>query len=555
MHIIKHKKSTSTLQEQVSQHPTSSIEQNTWRINPGNQGFWKRLYAFWGASAFTPSYLPTPLRRPLAGYMLALLLPFLTVLGIFYLKGIAPELSFVSAPVVLGILIVSLGWGALPGLLATLWGTFLLGFLVLPPHISLALEQIEFFYSMFMFTLVGLGITLLSTQVQRAHHQTIKARADAEAARANLSRILMQALVPIIVLSKDEQRIELVNPNAWQAFGQRPILGKTLQEALPEYASQVAPVIQQVRTNGKEHSIVEHRVLVDQHNDGSLVEQYYNVAYQPMLASDGNVDGVIIIGSDVTEQVQARHKVEHLLAELDNFISVVAHELRTPITAAKMCVQVSERKVQRVLGSQPQVEEKSDLLSLLRKNLQRIEHQLELQNRLVHDLLDASRVRADRMELRPRLYNLVESLQDCVEDQRTLHPDRKIQLIMPEKAEIRIKADPERVQQVINNYLTNALKYSDTDKPVAVEVVLKSNAVSVSVRDKGPGLNEEQQKRIWERFYRAPGIHVRNGSGVSLGLGLFICRSIIERQGGRVGVTSTPGLGSSFWFTLPLSNS
>src|SRR5437899_10107763 len=124
MHTIKHKKSTSTLQERVSQHPASSIEQNTWRINPGNQGFWKRLYAFWGASAFTPSYLPAPLRRPLAGYMLALLLPFLTVLGIFYLKDIAPELSFVSAPVVLGILIVSLCSASLPGLLATLWDTF-----------------------------------------------------------------------------------------------------------------------------------------------------------------------------------------------------------------------------------------------------------------------------------------------------------------------------------------------------------------------------------------------------------------------------------------------
>lgn len=104
MHTIQHKKSTSALQEQASQHSASFIEQNTCRIKPDNQSFWERLHAFWGASAFTPSYLPAPLRRPLAGYILALLLPFLIVLGIFYLKGIAPELSFVSAPLVLGIL-------------------------------------------------------------------------------------------------------------------------------------------------------------------------------------------------------------------------------------------------------------------------------------------------------------------------------------------------------------------------------------------------------------------------------------------------------------------
>lgn len=117
-----------------------------------------------------------------------------------------------------------------------------------------------------------------------------------------------------------------------------------------------------------------------------------------------------------------------------------------------------------------------------------------------------------------------------------------------------MQADADRIGQVISNYLSNALKYSEPSCPIEVYLELEEpERVRLSVRDEGPGLTTLEQQQVWERFYRVPGIQVKSGSGVGLGLGLYICQTIIERQGGQVGVESKKDVGSTFWFTLPLA--
>ncbi|MGZ6368942.1 MAG: sensor histidine kinase [Ktedonobacteraceae bacterium] len=140
-----------------------------------------------------------------------------------------------------------------------------------------------------------------------------------------------------------------------------------------------------------------------------------------------------------------------------------------------------------------------------------------------------------------------------VEDQRILAPTRTIRW-GTSVLEADVLADADRVEQVVNNYLSNALKYSASDKPVDVRLAQKEAMMQGSVRDAGPGLSSAQQQHIWDRFYRVEGIEVKSGSGVGLGLGLYICRNLIERQGGQVGVLSEEGQGSTFWFTLPLAS-
>ena len=176
-----------------------------------------------------------------------------------------------------------------------------------------------------------------------------------------------------------------------------------------------------------------------------------------------------------------------------------------------------------------------------------------MQNRLVSDLLDVSRIHADRLELHPELCNLITLIREVVEDQHYITPQRTLELSLNTPDEILVLADSDRIRQVVSNYLSNALKYSEASKPVQISVDLLDTQVRVSVHDEGPGLTSEQQQRIWERFYRAPGIEVRTGSGVGLGLGLHISRTIIERHDGHLGVHSHPPHGSTFWFTLPLA--
>ena len=239
---------------------------------------------------------------------------------------------------------------------------------------------------------------------------------------------------------------------------------------------------------------------------------------------------------------------------MDEFIGIAGHELRTPLTTIKASVQLANRQLGRLLSQQdalPATAEKQ--LVIVKGHLDRTERQIGMQNRLVSDLLDVSRIYADRLELHPELCDLVTLIREVVEDQHYITPQRTLELSLNTPDEILVLADSDRIRQVVSNYLSNALKYSEASKPVQISVDLLDTEVRVSVHDEGPGLTPEQQQRIWERFYRAPGIEVRTGSGVGLGLGLHISRTIIERHDGRLGVYSDPPHGSTFWFTLPLA--
>ncbi|GCE28381.1 hypothetical protein KDA_38650 [Dictyobacter alpinus] len=242
---------------------------------------------------------------------------------------------------------------------------------------------------------------------------------------------------------------------------------------------------------------------------------------------------------------------QEVMQQMDEFLGMASHELKTPLTSIQGNLQLVRRQLARFGTLEG---DSAPLLNQLSGLLERAERQLKVQNRLINDLLDVSRIHANRLELSPRLIDLTQLVRDVVEDQCNLVPTRPLHF-ESSVLEIMVNADAERIGQVVNNYLSNALKYSEATSPVNVCVSVHEQMARVEVEDQGPGLTAEQQERIWQRFYRAPDIIVKSGSGVGLGLGLHICRTIIERHSGQVGVKSTPGVGSTFWFTLPIAPS
>ncbi len=236
---------------------------------------------------------------------------------------------------------------------------------------------------------------------------------------------------------------------------------------------------------------------------------------------------------------------------MDEFLGIASHEIRTPLTSIKANIQLVQRQIKRLAQETiPTNEQLAQRLKPIQDMLERAARQVEMQNRLVSDLLDVSRIYADKLELRIQYCDIVAIVRRAVADQVSIVTPRTIHLETITE-EVPVMADADRVEQVLNNYLSNALKYSESTYPITVSLQRLDESVRVSVHDEGPGLTHEQQRHIWERFYRVKGIEVKTGSGVGLGLGLHICRTLIERQGGQVGVESTLGKGSTFWFSLP----
>lgn len=230
---------------------------------------------------------------------------------------------------------------------------------------------------------------------------------------------------------------------------------------------------------------------------------------------------------------------------MEEFLGMVSHELKTPLTSIKGNTQLAIRQLrtsmqtfERILGLYESAEQQSRRL-----------------NRLVDDLLDVSRAQAGHLELIFAPCDLRMLVHEAIQEQRKMWPGRTIELEMDEEVALPLKADADRIVQVISNYLTNALKYSDPGRPVCVSVRREGQEVYLAVRDEGPGLPEDEWERIWTRFHRVGAIEVRSSTHTSqagLGLGLYISKTIIEGQQGQVGVQSQRGAGSTFWFRLPL---
>jgi signal transduction histidine kinase len=232
----------------------------------------------------------------------------------------------------------------------------------------------------------------------------------------------------------------------------------------------------------------------------------------------------------------ARTEAEAAVRAQDEFLSVAAHELRTPVAAVKATVQLAERTMARG-RLEPE---------RMTAHLQRIGSAADRLAALIEDLLDVSRLRTGRVRLRCRQVDLRALLEEIVARYAATEGRHQFSLSSPD-APIIVEADPLRIEQVVENLLSNAVKYSPNGGTIQLRLAGSGDGASLTVTDQGIGLPQGQEGRIFEAFGRASNATDQQIQG--LGLGLAICRQLVEVHGGRIWATS-PGVGQGTTFSV-----
>ena len=239
---------------------------------------------------------------------------------------------------------------------------------------------------------------------------------------------------------------------------------------------------------------------------------------------------------------------------MNEFINLASHELNTPLTTLMGSVQLAQHRLQRLRKSQsghPEIQRQLDRIESVLHSAMGSAHQ---QKHIINYMVDDSLLQSDNLTLNKRLYNLADIVREEVETVRTNHPQRLIHVFWADQeADYPVCVDRNRIKEVLHCFLGNALAYSSQESAVDVNVSRKGHYVRVQVQDCGPGLSSRDQEHIWERFYRSEGLSVQHRLDLSMGLAFYLSKRLIELHNGEVSLKSTPGLGSTFWFSLPLS--
>lgn len=330
-------------------------------------------------------------------------------------------------------------------------------------------------------------------------------------------------MVSGVLLVDRQGNVTLFNPAAQRILGlKKAELNRHHTEILRNY--EINTRIDEVLQHGKR---LNHEVTLIYPETRTL-----DVSLAPILR-DGQVVGVVIVLYDITEM----RRLEKVRSE---FVANVSHELRTPITSL---VGFSETLLGGALANPETAEEFVKIIN----------HEAERLRRLTDDLLELSRLETGQLgkEQTPLdLIDLVAAVSSRTKS-RFEKAGLELEIDLPDtRAEV--MANQDRLEQVMLNLLDNALKYTPQGGKVVVGAKLFDEAVTITVADNGPGIPEEDVPRVFERFYRVEKARSRKMGGT--GLGLAIAKHIVEAHGGKIGVESRLGKGSTFYFTIPTIN-
>jgi signal transduction histidine kinase len=361
-------------------------------------------------------------------------------------------------------------------------------------------------------------------------------------ADARLRQIISQAPVAIAVLRGPEHRYEITNVLYQELIAHRDIVGLSIREALPELAGQgIYELLDDVYSTGKPYVGTEVRLMLER-RPGTKDETFFTFVYHPLRESDGTIFGVAVVASDVTPQVHARQQVEQANKAKSDFLATMSHELRTPLNAIGGYADLLLAEI------------RGPISPAQRLDLERINRSQRHLLSVINDILNFAKVEAGRLKL-----NLADiSMNDALGGLESLVAPMLIEKKISYEYQCcdpsyRSHTDPERLQQILLNLLSNAAKFTPSGGSITVQCGATHKWMQVEVTDTGVGIPEDKLQNIFEPFVQLE-TGQKNFTG-GTGLGLAISRDLARAMGGDLRAKSRVGKGSTFILTLPRAGS
>jgi two-component system sensor histidine kinase VicK len=492
---------------------------------------------------------------------------------------------------------------------------------------------------------------------QSLNQELASANAQLRASEAKFRSMISQAPVAIGVLRGRELIIETANAKLTEIWGKKTgVMNMRLADALPEISGQpFLKILDDVITTGKPYYEYEVPAFLD--HGGLLKKIYLDLLYHPLKNEAGTTEAILVVATDLTEQVHARlmagraetqlrlaieagnigswhidpqtKKLEYdvVLARIfgyesdipmtyeqaigqvteehrdriirhidqaiasgedydityaqrrfnddaviwlrslgrvglsidgsgmvfagivmdvteqklddqrkNDFIGMVSHELKTPLTSLSGFLQLLQRRASK----------NGDTLTV--GSTERSLNQVRKMTSMINGFLDISKLESGKIDLNKKLFSLDELVQEMVEEAMAFQSTHQISF---SGCKVTVQADRDKIGNVISNLLSNAVKYAPGGKRVGVSCVTQENFVQISIEDEGMGIASEHLDQLFHRFYR---VQPNNDNISGFGIGLYLSAEIIRRHNGRIWAESVPGAGSVFHFTLPLKH-
>ncbi len=343
----------------------------------------------------------------------------------------------------------------------------------------------------------------------------------AEATRKE--RAILDNAVDVICSINFEGRFSAVNPASLPVWGYAPedLIGRhyadiIAKEDVPKFRS----AIDQIRHDTALVTIENQIVSPD--------EQRFHMLWS--LRWSDSERSLFCVAHDITD----RKKVEQLKQE---FLAVISHELRTPLTSLQATLTLISHGVYGHLSESGEKRVRSAESGATRLIM------------LINDLLDIEKMEAGKLSMTYLDVNLADIVDNSIEAVHGFAEDHEITLKAPETTAVKVLADSDRLVQVMVNLLSNAIKFSKSGAEVEIKITENGEFTEALVIDHGAGIPEGYEQKIFEKYEQVPS--EKNTKVRGTGLGLPICKAIIDQHGGTIGVRSTPGGGSTFWFSIP----